>query len=161
MHRELGESSSGARRTLKFSLWVPWAISDTFEFFADVRNLNRITPAWFDLHVLSREPIRPGLAARIDYRLRWRGIPMRWQSVITAWTAPETIVYEQGRGPYRFFRHEHFFVREAQGTRVIDRLSFEAPGGRLVGSLLVEPDLRRIFRHRQLVVEHSDPQMLR
>lgn len=153
-----GDSDSRGHRVLEFTLWVPWTVSDTFEFFADVRNLNRLTPSWFDLRILSRQPLRPGMGTRIDYLLRWRGVPMRWQSMITEWRAPETIVYEQGDGPYRFFRHEHHFVPEAQGTRVIDRVSFAAPGGRLIHEFIVEPDLHRIFRHRQQAVERLERQ---
>jgi ligand-binding SRPBCC domain-containing protein len=131
-------------------------VSDAFEFFADVHNLNRLTPSWFDLRILSPQPIRPGVGTRIDYRLRWRGVPMRWQSVITEWRVPQMIAYEQGDGPYRFFRHEHHFVPEAEGTRVIDRVTFAAPGGRLIHDLIVEPDLHRIFRHRHLVVNRLE-----
>lgn len=153
------EAVSGAAggRVLQFSLWVPWTPRESFEFFGDVQNLNRLTPGWFDLKVLSHEPVRPRVGSRIDYRLRWRGLPMRWQSVIIVWEAPRRIAYQQGRGPYRFFDHEHLFVAEGGGTRVIDRIAFEVAGGRVVRNLIVVPELRRIFEYRERVVRRLQP----
>lgn len=145
--------SARSDRTLEFSLWVPWTLTESFEFFGDVQKLNDLTPTWFHLRVLSRTPVRPSVGTRIDYLLRWRGMPMRWQSVVTVWQPPEKIVYRQGRGPYRFFDHEHLFMPEGKGVRVVDRVTFAVFGGRVVRDLLVAPELRRIFGYRRQRVE--------
>lgn len=86
--------------------------------------------------------------ALIDYRLRLRGIPIRWQSEITAWDPPRRFVDEQRRGPYRRWIHEHTFVERRGGTLARDRLQYSAPGGSLVNFLFVARDLDRVFKFR-------------
>jgi ligand-binding SRPBCC domain-containing protein len=111
--------------------------------------LNTLTPSWFDLEPQAHElqTLAPGV--EITYRLRWRGIPLRWTSRIVDWEPPVRLTYEQVQGPYRWFRHEHLFEAEGTGTRVIDTVLYRAPGSRPIDRLLVRPDLKRIFRHRE------------
>lgn len=84
----------------------------------------------------------------IDYRLRWHGIPLRWQSEITVWEPPHRFVDEQRRGPYRFWRHEHTFSESSGGTVVGDLVEYAVWGGPPVARLFVAPDLERIFSYR-------------
>ena len=94
-------------------------------------------------------PLEMRAGARIDYRLRVRGLPLRWQSEITAWEPPHRFLDEQRRGPYRLWVHEHTFVERDGGTEVRDRVTYAVPGGWLVERLLVGPDVRRIFAFRR------------
>jgi hypothetical protein len=87
--------------------------------------------------------------ALIDYRLRLRGIPIRWQSEITAWEPPHRFVDEQCRGPYRRWIHEHTFAGRDGGTLARDRVQYAVPGGSLVDYLFVARDLKRVFAFRQ------------
>jgi len=121
-----------------------------FELFSDPRLLNALTPPWFDLRPIAPLPARlqPGL--EISYRLRWRGLPMRWISRLTDWQEGTSFAYEQARGPYRYFRHEHLFSAVDGGTEIRDRVILSPPGGRVVGRCIALPDLRRIFTHREL-----------
>jgi ligand-binding SRPBCC domain-containing protein len=96
--------------------------------------------------------MRPG--ALIDYRIRVRGVPMRWRSEITAWEPPFRFVDEQRRGPYRLWVHEHRFTPWGSGTLVSDRVRYAVWGGALVRRLLVAPDLQRIFEYRQDRMRH-------
>jgi ligand-binding SRPBCC domain-containing protein len=90
--------------------------------------------------------------ARIAYQLRIRGVPIRWESEITAWEPPHRFVDEQRRGPYRQWIHEHLFVSENDGTTIVDNVRYSVPGGALVNCLFVAPDVRRIFEYRQRVL---------
>jgi ligand-binding SRPBCC domain-containing protein len=136
-------------RTLRSELWLRKPLEEVFAFFADARNLQAITPDWLDFAVLTPAPIpmRPG--ALIDYRLRVRGFPIRWQSEITAWEPPDRFVDEQRRGPYRLWIHEHRFEARDGGTLVSDCVRYAAPGGRLVEWLFVRRDVERIFQFRR------------
>jgi ligand-binding SRPBCC domain-containing protein len=93
-----------------------------------------------------------GVGTLIDYRLRIRGLPIRWQSEITAWEPQRRFVDEQRRGPYRSWIHEHAF--EADGDRTIARdfVQYDHIGGMLANRLIVGPDVRRIFAYRQRVL---------
>ena len=89
---------------------------------------------------------------KIDYKLRLRGLPVRWQSEITRWEPPALFVDEQRRGPYRLWVHEHRFREENGMTLAEDLVRYAVPGGWLVDRLFVRRDLRKIFdyRHSQL-----------
>lgn len=130
------------------SLWLPRPREEIFPFFADANNLQAITPAWLDFHVLTqRVEIRAG--ALIDYRLRVHGVPLKWRTHIKVWEPPFKFVDEQVRGPYRLWHHEHTFEPADSGTLCRDKVRYAMWGGRLINWLLVRRDVERIFAHRQ------------
>lgn len=128
--------------------WFPLAPAEVFSFFSDALNLELITPPWLRFKVLAVSPVEMKEGTLIDYRLRLRGIPLRWQSQITAWEPPFRFVDQQRRGPYRLWIHEHTFVESNSGTLARDRVEYAVPGGMLVQKLFVEPELKRIFAYR-------------
>jgi ligand-binding SRPBCC domain-containing protein len=124
-----------------------------FPFFADAFNLEELTPPWLHFEVVTPQPIAMAKGTRIDYRLRVRGLPLRWTSAITEWDPGRSFVDEQVRGPYRLWRHRHVFRPDGGGTLAEDRVEYEVLGGALVDRLLVRPDLERIFRFRREALE--------
>ena len=84
---------------LQTALWLPQSRQRIFAFFSDPRNLEKITPPWLRFEILSNE-LALDRGTRIDYRLRIRGLPIRWQSAITAWEPPRRFIDRQTRGPY-------------------------------------------------------------
>ena len=60
--------------------WLPVPVEEVFPFFADAGNLQRLTPPWLHFEILTPRPIKMRAGALIDYRLRVRGIPLRWHS---------------------------------------------------------------------------------
>jgi ligand-binding SRPBCC domain-containing protein len=134
---------------VRSSLWLPRPLADVFEFFADARNLELLTPPWLSFQILTTAPVtmRPG--AQIAYRLKLHGIPLRWDSEITVWEPPSRFVDIQRRGPYRRWEHEHRFAEHEGGTLVSDHVTYAVWGGCLVQRLLVGPDVRRIFAYRR------------
>lgn len=130
-------------------LWLPRPRTEVFPFFGDARNLQAITPDWLDFEVVTPGTItmRPG--AIIEYRLKVRGLRLRWQTEITVWEPPERFVDVQRRGPYRQWIHQHTFAEQNGGTLCGDQVDYAVPGGRLVNWLWVRHDVRRIFQFRQ------------
>jgi ligand-binding SRPBCC domain-containing protein len=133
---------------LESRLLAPATLDAVFAFFSDARNLETLTPPWIRFRIVTPLPIAMRAGATIDYRLRIRGLPVSWQSVVSVWEPPHRFVDEQVRGPYRSWRHEHRFEAAAGGTLVSDTVDYRAPGGRLVDRLFVQPDVTRIFRYR-------------
>jgi hypothetical protein len=129
--------------------WLPLPTQDVFDFFADAFNLELLTPPWLQFRVITPAPIAMQQGTVIDYRLRLRGIPVRWESQVTVWEPPYRFVDEQLRGPYRRWVHHHTFVESDGGTLARDHVDYAVPGGVLVRKLLVERDLRKIFQYRQ------------
>jgi ligand-binding SRPBCC domain-containing protein len=131
--------------------WLPASRDEVFRFFSDAANLQAITPPWLHFTVMTPRPIRIRQGSRIDYRLRLHGLPLRWQSEITAWDPPVRFVDEQRRGPYRRWIHTHSFVVEGDGTSVRDSVEFDVPFSR-VSAWFVRRDLRKIFAYRRRVL---------
>lgn len=134
---------------LTASLTLPRPLDEIFAFFADARNLEALTPPWLRFRLVPPEPVAMRVGTRIAYRLRLHGLPLGWESEITAWQPPARFVDEQRRGPYRHWRHEHTFRDLGGATAVRDRVDYAPPGGRVVNTLFVARDLARIFRYRQ------------
>ena len=136
-------------RAFESDVWLPAPRDEVFAYFADARNLDRMTPPWFRLLIHYPEPpIRMERGTTIDYQMRWRRLSMRWRSEITAWDPPLKFSYQQRRGPYRSWLHEHRYAEEDGGTRVFDRVEYSTLLGDQLGRLVVEPDIARIFAHR-------------
>jgi ligand-binding SRPBCC domain-containing protein len=140
---------------LKRELLVPFRRDDVFEFFADARNLERITPPWLGFQITTDGPIGMHEGALIDYKLRIRGLPARWRTRITVWNPPFQFVDTQLKGPYKLWHHTHTFEEHAAGTRMTDEVQYELPLGILgdmVHAVLVRRDIETIFDYRNLKI---------
>jgi ligand-binding SRPBCC domain-containing protein len=127
---------------------VPASLGETFTFFADAANLQRITPPWLHFSILTAMPVRMEVGLEIAYRIRVYGLPMPWRSRIDVCQPGACFVDRQIVGPYRWWRHEHRFEAVRDGTRVIDHVEY-APRAGWLSAALVRRDLGRIFDYRQ------------
>ena len=124
------------------------SLTEVFDFFSNAHNLAVITPPWLHFEVLTPAPIEMTVGTRLDYRLKLRGFPIRWQSEITEWNPPYAFVDEQRRGPYRLWRHTHTFDEVKEGVVVGDTVEYAVWGNELIGRLFVRPDIEKIFAYR-------------
>jgi ligand-binding SRPBCC domain-containing protein len=155
LHFSPSPTGHGIRLTAE--LWLPRPRPEIFAFFSDAFNLEALTPSTLQFHLLTPSPIQLREGTLIDYRLKLRGIPMRWQSRIDVWKPPELFVDFQTRGPYRLWRHEHCFEEHNGGTLCRDIVDYAVPGGWPIERLLVRPDLQKIFRFRRaMLLERFD-----
>ncbi|SFJ69684.1 SRPBCC family protein [Planctomicrobium piriforme] len=127
---------------------LPTSPATAFAFFSDAANLEAITPAFLNFRILTPLPMTMEEGALIDYRIRLHGLPIRWRTEITLWQPPYAFVDTQLKGPYKRWVHRHTFEPHPQGTRMLDEVSYDVPGGRLVNALFVSRDVRRIFEYR-------------
>ena len=139
--------------TLTNELWLPQPPNEVFPFFADASNLERLTPPSLRFRILTPLPIEMAAGTLIDYRIRLRGVPMRWQSEITEWEPPHRFVDEQRRGPYRLWVHEHTFTAQDGGTLARDIVHYAVLGGAIVQRLFVASELKRIFDYRNAALK--------
>jgi ligand-binding SRPBCC domain-containing protein len=130
---------------------VPRPLDKVFPFFAEARNLERITPPWLAFQVLTADPVEMRPGTLIEYRLRLHGVPVRWLTRIEEFEAGRGFVDMQLRGPYRLWHHRHEFEARGDQTLVRDTVHYALPFG-LLGAfahlLFVRRDLRRIFSYR-------------
>ncbi|MFZ4985826.1 MAG: SRPBCC family protein [Blastocatellia bacterium] len=126
--------------------------SETFDFFSDAFNLERITPPFLRFRIVTTPPIQMEKGRLIDYQLALFGVPFRWRTVIEEWSPETHFVDRQLKGPYRLWHHTHTF-EELGPHRILMkdvvryRIPF-GPIGRLAQWLFVGRMLRLIFDYR-------------
>lgn len=131
-------------------------IEQAFEFYAQARNLEAITPPWLGFRVTTPGPIAMREGALIEYRLALHGIPVRWRTRIETWEPPVRFVDAQLRGPYALWMHTHTFEADGPDAVVIgDNVRYALPFGPLgaiAHAAFVRRDLERIFDYRAQAV---------
>jgi hypothetical protein len=125
---------------------------EVFPFFADARNLERITPPLLRFRVITPGPVEMHVGTLIEYRLRVHRVPIRWLTSIQAWDPPHRFVDMQLKGPYALWHHTHTFAPAAGGgTTMTDTVRYAigfGPLGELAHRLTVGRDVEEIFRYR-------------
>lgn len=137
-------------------LWLPLPPRRLFPFFAEAANLESITPPWLKFKLLTPPPIEMREGTLIDYRLKIRGLPVKWRTRISAWQPPHFFVDEQLRGPYGRWVHQHTFEARDGGTLVRDVVQYAVPLS-LIVHWLVRPEIERIFRYRSAQLQKLFP----
>ena len=138
-------------------LWLPLPPAELFSFFGDAANLDALTPPWLHFHIVTPRPIAMRAGTLIDYRLRVRGLPLRWRTRINEWQPPFRFVDEQLRGPYRQWLHEHTFTPHDDGTLARDVVRYAVPFDFLTHRWLVRPDIENIFQFRSEALRRLFP----
>jgi ligand-binding SRPBCC domain-containing protein len=128
---------------------LPKPLHEVFPFFSEAYNLEELTPPWVKFQILTPRPITMEVGTLIDYRIRVRGIPLRWRTRIDVWEPPHRFVDTQLRGPYRRWVHEHVFEADGDETICRDNIEYAVWGGPWVQRFWVGPDVTRIFKYRQ------------
>lgn len=132
---------------------LPAPRAEVFAFFSDPANLEALTPPWLRFEVLTPRPLPRGEGARFDYRIRVRGLALRWRTLIETYEPGEVFVDTQLSGPYALWHHTHRFEDlPGGGTRMTDTVRYRVGYGflgRLVTALWVRGDVARIFAFRK------------
>lgn len=133
-------------RILQRTQTVPVPVDEAFAFFCDPRNLEAITPAWLGFSIVEA-PAEIRRGSLIRYRLKIKGIPVRWLTEIVDWRPPRSFTDVQLRGPYLLWEHTHRLNPLPGGTEIHDHVRYRVPGGAPV-DLYVRPMLDEIFDYR-------------
>jgi ligand-binding SRPBCC domain-containing protein len=133
-------------------------LEEVWDFISSPENLKDITPAYMGFKISTKDlpgKIRKGLI--IEYRIKpLLGISMRWVTEITDVKEGKYFVDEQKRGPYSYWRHQHFIEKAENGVLMTDIVTYKPPFG-LLGNianwLFIGNRLREIFEYRRQVLE--------
>ena len=135
---------------------LPSPRSEVFRFFSDPANLEALTPPWLNFEVLTPKPLPQGEGALFDYRIKVRGLTLRWRTLIETFVPGEKFVDRQISGPYALWHHTHRFEDLPDGgTRMTDQVRYRVGWGfigRIVTALWVRRDVQRIFEYRKQVL---------
>ncbi len=130
--------------------WLPRPVDEVFHFFSRPENLQIITPSWLDFQMVET-PEKLAVGSLIRYRLRWRGILIRWTTEISEWNPPAGFVDREVSGPYAMWNHEHWFEAKDGGTAMRDRVTYALPlgfAGQVAQRMFVGRDLEALFDFR-------------
>lgn len=140
---------------------LPTPRSEVFRFFSDPANLEVLTPPWLSFEVLTPRPLPKGEGALFDYRIKVRGLPLRWRTLIETFVPGESFTDRQLVGPYALWHHTHQFEDLPDGgTRMTDTVRYRVGwglAGRIATALWVRRDIARIFEFRRLVLVERFP----
>ena len=88
----------------------------------------------------------------LTYKLRVRGIPLRWVSLICDWQDQKQFTDTQLKGPYYIWHHTHQFESFENGTMMTDRVLYRVPRLPLADlwlAPLIRMDVKKIFSYRK------------
>jgi ligand-binding SRPBCC domain-containing protein len=144
-----------AEHILTRELTLNLPIETVFDFFADAGNLERITPPELNFKITTSQPIDIKARTLIDYQLKLRGLPIKWQTIIAEWNPPRVFVDRALKSPYKQWIHRHTFTKLAEEKTLIEdevryRLPFEPFGD--LAHWFVRRELDYIFDFRQTAV---------
>ncbi len=130
-------------------LTVP--LDGAFDFFSRPANLLKISPPELHFQLVDGPEVLT-LGSRFTLQGRRWGIVQRIVNEVIVWEPGSHFVDVQHAGPFKKWQHTHAFEALPDGgTRLIDRIEYETPGG-MLGLVLtvkaVQRELERVFAYR-------------
>ena len=127
------------------------SVAEVFDFLSLPANLIEMTPPEFHVRLVEA-PERLHLGARVVLQARRWGFAQRLVSEVTAFEPNRLLVDEQREGPFSKWIHTHLLEAVPGGTRMTDRIEFEASGcmlGFLLTAETITSELQELFAYRQ------------
>lgn len=136
------------RKVFETRLAAP--VESVWAFHASAEALRALTPRGRQVELIS-DDLAVVAGARHVIRVRQFGVPLVWVARIEVAEPPHRFVDVAERSPFRFWRHEHAFLQDGDGTLLRDSLEYELPLeplGALAHALFVSRDLDSLFAFR-------------
>jgi ligand-binding SRPBCC domain-containing protein len=132
---------------------IPVSPEVAWKFFASPDKLGEITPPGFKFRLITKDAGESLYEGQVlAYRIRpLFGLPLTWKTIIKEVKENEYFADEQLKGPYKLWRHEHYFKPIEGGVEMKDLVKYQNPFGILgtwVNGLLVKKKLMEIFEFR-------------
>ena len=137
--------------TLSATQWVPTPRSQVFPFFANAKNLEKLTPDFLKFKIRRVSDNNIQVNTLIDYWINLHGLPIPWRTKIDEWQPLSHFVDVQIRGPFRLWHHRHEFEEMKRGTLLSDIVTFDLYCKKYQNTRLlrwVNKDLHKIFHYR-------------
>ncbi len=137
---------------------IPIPLPQAWDFFTRPQNLIDITPPSMALKIRTNPlPEKVYQGERIEYTVSpLPGIPLHWITEITLVRPQEHFIDESRKGPYKVWKHMHYFKVIDGGIEMRDHVEYINPFGfvgRLSNGLFVQRKLRELFEYRYQRIE--------
>lgn len=132
-------------------------INTAWAFFSSPNNLSKITPD--DIKFIVKDNLKEEIfvGMKINYTIApLLGIPLKWQTLITAVNHNKSFIDVQAKGPFKLWHHKHEFYENDAGVLMIDTVDYELPFGILgvwTHRIAVRKKLNHIFNFRYKILK--------
>jgi len=135
-------------------------LDQVWDFFSSPENLDALTPQDMGFEITSQKPLDPMHRGQlIDYVVSpILKLPLKWRTEIIEVVPKEKFIDYQLKGPYKLWRHTHYFKPTEDGIEMIDEVEYSLPLGilgRFVHFIFVKSKLENIFDYRYRKVEET------
>ena len=133
------------------TLEIARPLAEMFAFFMTPKNLVQFTPPEMNLELLTA-PDTLLLGARLIWKGRRWGISQKIIQEVATFEAEKLVIVEQKQGPFaRWVQAHHFEASSNDGTRIVEKIEFDPPGG-LLGLMIsadaIRKDIEKMSAHR-------------
>jgi uncharacterized protein len=139
----------------KFRSRMPASADAVFRFHAEADALERLTPPWENVRVITRTGGIEQLGSHTTLRVSVGPFSQDWISEHTACEPGKMFRDVMVSGPFRCWEHTHEFQPEsANSSWLEDRVDYELPLGwlgKLIGGAYTRQRLQRMFEWRHKV----------
>src|SRR5262245_58873546 len=112
------------------TLEIARPVPDMFAYFTKPRNLAQFTPPDYNLELVTGPEVL-ALGERIVWQGRRWGVTQKLIQEVATFDLEKLIVVEQKQGPFKRWVQAHHFEPSTAGTRIIEKIDYEPPGGML------------------------------
>jgi len=140
---------------LEFATDLDVAADTVFTWHARPGAFERLTPPWAPVRLEQFEGIGEG--DRAVLRMGPGPLAVRWVAEHHDVVEGRQFCDRQVQGPFAHWDHTHRFEPTEEGSRLVDRIEYELPGGS-AGNWLsgwLEPELERQFAYRHRITRHD------
>lgn len=137
---------------------MPFSAEDAFDWHARSGAIERLTPPWVNIDLLSR---KGGLetGATVLMNMGKKPFQMAWHARHIEYEYGKMFRDMQEKGPFNSWVHTHLFHKEGpSNTLMEDRIDYKLPLhplGNMFAGWYMEKELEKIFTHRHSTVYHD------
>jgi ligand-binding SRPBCC domain-containing protein len=130
---------------------------EMWAFHSSVEALKVLTPPGQTVQIVG-ETVEVVDGAVHELKVKKFGLTLTWIADISDVEPPSKFVDTARKSPFQFWRHTHEFLQTDEGTLLRDTVDYQMPFGflgRIVNSILIEADVRKMFKFRHEVTKKA------
>lgn len=124
----------GKSLTFQKGVLINTELKKIFDFHLDSNNLHLISPPFPKIKIIQLPDIPLKKNDEVELELNFFLFKIKWRLIIDEIDKNIQIVDKQIKGPFKEWRHTHFFHLEKEKVKMIDKIEFTPPFG-LIGKI--------------------------
>jgi ligand-binding SRPBCC domain-containing protein len=135
--------------TLIYKTQIHCTQGELFDFHINSNNITKITPPDTKVELLSKDTSSyEGKIVKIKTTKFF--IPTFWEVKIEKLIKPKILVDVALKSPFKYWKHQHIFIKTKNGCELQDIIEYELPFG-VLGKLVapfIRNDIKKMFEYR-------------